>query len=86
MVQVSSMQANPWAHAATQINEAICGSRPSGENPMNPVGTAETTSRFSKSAAITMSSLPQESEGCAALDGPATASQGTARRPPMPTN
>ena len=84
MVQVSSITAHLSTHAAARINEAMCGSRPSGENAMDSAGIAETTSRLSKSISISMSPIRQESEGCAALDGPATASPGTPRIPPPP--
>ena len=85
MVQVSSIPAHLSSHTAARINEVMCGSRSSGENPMDSAGIAETTPRLSKSAAISMRPISQESEGCAALDGPATSSQGTARLPPPPT-
>ena len=55
MVQVSSILAHLSFHAATQINEEMCGSGQYGENPMNSAGMAEMSSRLSKSAAISMS-------------------------------
>ena len=76
MVQVSSIPTHPSSNAAARI---------SGESPMDPAGIAEPNSGLSNPAAILMSTIPRESEGCAALDGPAAATQGAARLPQPPT-
>ena len=47
------------SHAAARINEAMCGSRPSDQNPVVTAKIPETIPRLSRSAAISMNPIQQ---------------------------
>ena len=87
--QLSSTPQHLSSHAAVLTNDGMCGDRPSDENPMDPPGIAETISRWlSRSAAISMKTTAQQSEGCAVPDGQlvkgTAALADTAKMPPLP--